>query len=165
MNNLTLVLTSKLKPFTDIFIDGNIVKPKKIKGKYTIQYSTENTTVELGIKRYSFFQTWWCYLFDLIFFVFSFFGIFDSYFARHCYRTYCKIKLDVQEQTFVKLKVLPPKKNKAVAIIESQLNYEQIENIYLIDKTARRRKIILIFLKLFTFIASIVALILLLIFI
>ena len=138
MNILNLTLTKKLRPFTDIYLDGEIIVPKRKKRKYVAEHSTNNDTAELVIKSYSRFQTRWWFFIEMFFFLVSIFGIFDQRFGKYCYTTHCKFKINLQSETNVKLRIISPRSNGAVVKVESDCETQEIENIYKIDEKAKK---------------------------
>lgn len=151
MNVLDITLTKKLRPYTDIYLDGEIINVKKRKKQYVAQHSTANSTSELTIKSYSRFQTKFWWLLEIFYFLISVFGIFDQRFGKYCYTTHCKIKLNLNEQTNIKLRVIEPRNNGAVVKVESDVDFEEIENIYKIDRGIEKKTRILRTSKIFTF--------------
>lgn len=157
MNSLNLTLTKKLKPYTDVYIDDEIVKPKKHKKLYKAEYITEKSSVELVIKSYSRFQTRWWFFIEMFFFLISIFGVFDQRFGKYCYTTHCKVNLKLQNETNVKLRIVAPRSEGPVVKVETDCEFEEVENIYHIDQKAKKRQKLLRVFKVLTFIAIVAA--------
>ena len=153
MNILNLTLSKKLRPYTDVYVDGEIINFKKKKKRYIAEHSSHNETAELIIKSYSRYQTRWWFLIEMFFFLVSIFGVFDQRFGKYCYTTHCKIKLNLQSETNVKLRIITPRNNGAVVKVEGDCESEEVENIYKIDETAKKRQKILKISKIITFVA------------
>ena len=154
MNNLNIILKEKLRPYTDVMIDNEIVVPKKVKkGVYKIDYPTENSSVTLHVRSYSRYQTKWWFVLEIFYFLISIFGIFDQRFDKYCYTTHCKINLGVSNQTDIKLRIVSPRNNGVVVKIESDLQVQEIENVYKIDEVAKNKQKKLIIGKAFTVLA------------
>ncbi|MBO7218539.1 MAG: hypothetical protein J6V40_01020 [Clostridia bacterium] len=142
MNIVNVTLGKKLRPFTDIFIDGKLMTPKKLKGskKTGFWHKTDKNYADIEIKTYSRFQSKMWFIVEMLFFIISVFGIFDQRFDKFCYTTHCKVRVQVNAETNVALRVITPRNNGVVARVETDVAYEAIENEYIIDRDALKKQ-------------------------
>jgi len=69
---LNLNINGNIRPYTDIYLDGQRIKTKKIaKNKYGIEYETTQNTVELYIQSYSRLHARFWLLIELFYFIIS----------------------------------------------------------------------------------------------
>ena len=142
MNIVNVTLGKKLKPFTDIFIDGKLMTPKKLKGskKTGFSYFTDKNYADIEIKSYSRFQSKMWFVVEMFFYIISIFGIFDQRFDKFCYTTHCKIRVEATPDTKLNLRVISPRNEGVVVRVESENAFEAIENQYLIDREAAKKQ-------------------------
>lgn len=160
MGNVIITLKGKMRPYTDILVNDKVLKFKKVKKQrktYSAVYETEDNNVELLVKSYSFLHTGLWFIGEMFFFIISVFGIFDMIKSRHTYNTNCKIKVNVDGETNINLKLLNPRNNEAVIKYETDANIEEIENNYTFDAVAKKRKKILKIFKILTILSFIIA--------
>ena len=145
MSNVKVTLSKKLRPLTEIYIDGVLMSPKKQKStkKYGFSYTTDKRYCEIEVRSYSRFQTRLWLLWELLFFVVSVFGIFDVRYGKFTYNTYCKMQVDVANDTDILLRVMDPRNNGVVARIETDAKVNILDNEYIIDRVAKKKQKVL----------------------
>ncbi len=150
MNNLTLTLTKKIKPYTYLTVDGEVVKPKFRRGVGTAKIQTEKSEVEIAYTRFSRFDSklWW--LLEIVYFLLSGFGLFDLRFGKHEYITNYKAKITLSEDTKVKIHIPNPKNGGPVLKLTTDANLIEEENAYSIDQEVKKKKKILLIAKIIT---------------
>jgi len=160
MNTLTISMTKKLRPYTDLYIDDKIVKPKRVKRKlYKVEYQTEDTTAQIKVVTYSRMNTKLWFLIEMFYFLISVFGIFDQRFGKFCYITKCQVNVELQQNTNIGLRLIEPRNNGPVIKVDGGANVEEVFNYYSIDEKAKKHKKILRISKIITVILAIAILI------
>ena len=145
-------LPNKVVP--NVFVDGEFVNCKKNNfGSYEAEIQTEKDDVEITISRYFELKSklWWLYA--LISFIVSIFGILEPPYDKKCISINClfKVKLnDDNNQITIQFNTLKP--NGKAAILTTNNQFEEIKNEYFVDKTVKVRKIILLVIKLLVWI-------------
>lgn len=152
MNKLNLTLTRKLKPYSYISIDGEPIDPVYKKGSKSgsAVIETEKQEVTLSYSQVSRFDSKFWWLFEMMFFIVSIFGIFDLRFPKIEYIIKCKIKLKLNENTNVKVRHCLSKKGSPVLAVESDAEVTEEENVYEINEQVKRKKKILTISKIIT---------------
>lgn len=143
MKTLNLSFSGNYKPLTEIYVDGKRVSLKKKKKERIASLQTEKDFAELEIKRYSRYNFKLWFLNELVFFIFSIFGIFDQRFGNFYYETACKIQIPLTNaSTNFSFRFLTPKHEGEVVRIEKGSVGEVVENKYLRNNIlAKRAKI------------------------
>ena len=155
MNTVKLKFTGiNPKIIPNIFVDGKNVKCKKNQfGSYEAQVQTENDEIELAFSRQLELKgkLWWLYA--LLSFIISVFGLFEPLYDRRCISTDClfKIKLNGDEEIKVKFNTFSSS-GKAVEL-ETKNDVEEIKNSYEVDKVAKKRWIALLVVKVVVWVA------------
>lgn len=157
MNNLTLTVTKKIKPYTFLTVDGEAIKPKYKRGIGTAKIQTDKPQVEITYKCFSRFDTklWW--LLEIFYFIISVFGLFDLRFGKHEYVTNYKATLTLSEDTKVKVHIPNPKNGGPVLKLTTDANVVEESNVYEIDQKIKKRQKILLIAKIAT--AALIAII------
>ena len=142
MNKMKVLLTKKLRPYTDIYVDGKLMTPKRIKEdkKNGFIYETDKPTCDIVVKSYSRYQTKLWLILEIFYFIISIFGIFDMRFDKYCYTTHCKMRVTVGENTKLVMRVIAPRNDGVVARVETDAKVEVIENEYHIDREAVKKQ-------------------------
>ena len=151
--NFRLVgLDSKIIP--NVFVDGQVVNCKKNEfGSYEASIQTEKDEIEVKVIRELELKSklWWLYA--LVSFIVSVFGIFNPSYDRKCFSIDCLFKLKLSEENnILKIKFNNPSSSGKAITVEGCDNYEEIKNEYTIDKTAKRRRITLLIIKILVWI-------------
>ncbi|MBQ7351667.1 MAG: hypothetical protein IJW59_02220 [Clostridia bacterium] len=148
MKSINFKLNKKLRPYTEIYLDGKLVKPqKKSKKEYIISHSTEKDVCQLEIVSFSRFNSKLWFLMEIFYFLISIFGIFDQRFEKFCYTTHCKVNFKLREENNVLLRVVQPRNNCEAVKVETDIEYQAVENICLIDQKAKKKQKFLKFAK------------------
>lgn len=158
MKKLNIKLTGlnlKVRPFC--LVDGKQVKLVEDKfGGFDATVETENSQVEVEVSRVLEHsgKLWWLY--SILSFIVSLFGIFEPRYDKKCVAINCKLKVNLNETCELKLKFNPFSSSKACEI-ETQCEYIEISNEYYVDKTAKRRWRLSVVFKVIAWVAIIVA--------
>ncbi len=151
--NLKFVgVNSKFVP--NIYVDNKYVKCKINEfGSYEANIQTEKDEIEIAFTRELELKSklWWLYA--LISFIVSIFGIFEPPYDRKCISIDCLFKIKLKEENNIKIKFNTMTTTGRAVEIETENNFEEIKNEYNIDKIAKRRWIILLVVKLVCWIA------------
>ena len=142
MNVLNVTLGKKLRPYTDIFVDGKLMTPKKIKGSKKTGFShfTKKNYADIEVRSYSRFQSKLWFIMEMFFYIISVFGIFDQKFDKFCYTTHCKIRVQTSTETNIALRVINPRNNGVVVRVETEAPYEALENEYIVDRDSVKKQ-------------------------
>lgn len=152
--NLKLVgVNSKVNP--KILVDGQYVKYKKNEfGSCEATVQTEKDEIEIAFSRDLELRgkLWWLYA--LISFLVSVFGIFEPPYDRKCISMECLYKIKLNDTNEIKIMFNSLTSSGRAVEIETQNEFEEIKNEYLVDKTAKRRRKVLLFIKIFVWIGT-----------
>lgn len=146
MNSVKLKLVginSKLIP--NIFVDGKYIKCKKNEfGSYEANFETEKDEINIAFSRELELKSklWWLYA--LISFIVSVFGIFNPPYDRKCISMDCSFNIKLKEANDIKIKFNSLSSSGKAVELETENSFEEIKNEYIIDKIAKRRWIILL---------------------
>ncbi len=155
MNKINLkVMGINSKVLPKIFVDGQVIKCKKNEfGSYQTQIETEKSEIEIIITRKLELRAklWWLYA--LISFVVSLFGILEPFYDRKCIAIDCRFKVKINAENNINLRFNSLKSNGKAVVIETENEFEEIKNEYNVDKIAKKRFIILLIIKLLIWIA------------
>lgn len=155
MNKINLkVMGINSKVLPKIFVDGQVIKCKKNEfGSYQTQIETEKSEIEIIITRKLELRAklWWLYA--LISFVVSLFGILEPFYDRKCIAIDCRFKVKINSENNINLRFNSLKSNGKAVVIETENEFEEIKNEYNVDKIAKKRFIILLIIKLLVWIA------------
>lgn len=145
--NLKLVgLNSKIIP--NVTVDGQVVKCKKNEfGSYDASIQTDKEEIEIAFSRQLELQgkLWWLYA--MISFIVSIFGIFEPFYDRKCLTMDCLFKVKLDEVNEIKIKLNPLSSNGKAVELETLNEFEEIKNEYKIDKTVKKRWIAILVIK------------------
>ena len=148
-------ISSKLNPI--VKIDDSVIKGKKNEfGSYEASYETEKDEVEISISRNLELNSklWWLY--SLISFIVSIFGIFEPPYDRKNIVVDCKFVVKLNDINEIKIKFNSMAKQGKAVEIETQNEFNEIKNEYYVDKKAKTKWRILIRLKLIIWVAIII---------
>ncbi len=148
-------LSSKLNPI--VKIDDSVIKGKKNEfGSYEASYETEKDEVEISISRNLELNSklWWLY--SLLSFIVSIFGIFEPPYDRKNIVVDCKFVVKLNDINEIKIKFNSMAKQGKAVEIETQNEFNEIKNEYYVDKKAKTKWRILIILKLVIWVAIII---------
>lgn len=145
--NLKFVgVNSKFIP--NIYVDNEYVKCKKNEfGSYEATIQTEKDEIEVGFTRELELKSklWWLYA--LLSFIVSIFGIFEPPYDRKCISMECLFKVKLNDENNIKVKFNTMTTSGKACEIETTNSFEEIKNEYNVDKVAKRRWILLLVIK------------------
>ncbi len=90
-------------------------------------------------------KLWWLYA--LISFFVSLFGIFEPFYDRKCITLDCLYKIKLKDINEIKVKFNTLSSQGRAVEIETENQYEELKNEYHVDKIAKRRWIALLVIK------------------
>lgn len=146
MNSVKLKLVginSKLIP--NIFIDDQYVKCKKNEfGSYETDFQTEKDEIKIAFSRELELKSklWWLYA--ILSFIVSVFGIFNPPYDRKCISMDCSFIVKLKDVNNINIKFNSLSSSGRAVEVETETSFEEIKNEYIIDKIAKRRWIILL---------------------
>ncbi len=151
--NLKLVgINSKVIP--TIKADDQLVVCKKNQfGSFEANIQTEKDEIELSFSRELELKAKFWWLYALISFIVSIFGIFEPFYDRKSITFDCKFKIKLNEINDIKIKFNSFSSQGKAVELETTNEFEEIINEYKIDKQAKKRWIILLILKIIIWIA------------
>ena len=121
---------------------------KKTNQVTVCSYQTENKTVDLKICKYLEENSPLYFLWQILFFFVSIFGLFDKRGDRYCIVIEYHAKITLSEQTDATIRLnFRPDKNIA-ATITTEADVEEQTNTIFVDKAAKKRKKIATVIKL-----------------
>lgn len=145
--NLKFVgINSKVIP--NVTIDGQIVKFKKNEfGSYEASIQTEKDEIEIAFSRQLELQgkLWWLYA--MISFIVSIFGILEPLYDRKCITMDCLFKIKLDEVNDIKVKFNSLSSTGKAVELETLNEFEEIKNEYHIDKKVKKRWIAILVVK------------------
>ena len=151
--NLKLVgLNQKIVP--NIYIDGQYVSCKKNEfGSYETNIQTEKDEIEIALSRELELKSklWWLYA--LISFIISIFGLFEPLYDRKCISLDCNFKIKLNDESNeIKVKFNTLSTGGKAVELETNNLFKEIKNEYQVDKVAKKRWIILLIVKIIAWI-------------
>ena len=158
MNTLHINLTglrSNFRPY--LVIDGkNIPYETNTTGSYDAVYTTDKDSANILVYKYLEIRgkLWW--LMSLLFFFVSVFGIFDSRYDKKCIVAHLEYNVRLQGENHMQLAFYPPHdKLRAADAAGDFPAFEEKQNIFYIDKIAKKRQRIMLAVKLLIWVALI----------
>ena len=155
MNTLKIRLSgADPKTLPGISVDGQLVKCKKNSfGSYEATVQTEGQAAEIGVFRYLELRQkgWW--LFALLSFLVSVFGIFEPGYGRKFLVPDVRFRLFFAGDAEVVVRLNPPSEQRRAAELETYAGVAEIANVYLLDKVARRRRRVILAVKIVSWVA------------
>ena len=141
MNKLNLKLMNPQENQIFCTINDEIIKFKKDKSGHAVyEHQTEDQSVEIRVFKYLEVNSPLYFLWQILFFFVSIFGVFNKPLDKHCIVVEYKAKINLKEETNVKIKLnfLPQK--KIGAVVESDTEIFEETNRVFVDKEAKKRK-------------------------
>lgn len=163
MNDVKIKLigvSNKVKPI--VMIDGQRVNYKKNEFEgYDLNYQTEKEEIEVEIYRYLELKgkLWWLYA--LISFIVSVFGIFEPPYDKKCIVIDCKYTFKLQEQNDIKIRFQTLKSEGKCVEVETNLEMQELKNSYYVDKDLKKRWAIILAFKIVCWVLILVLVIIL----
>lgn len=154
MNSVKLKLVginSKLIP--NIFIDDQYVKCKKNEfGSYETDLQTEKDEIKIAFSRELELKSklWWLYA--ILSFIVSVFGIFNPPYDRKCISMDCSFIVKLKDVNNINIKFNSLSSSGRAVEVETETSFEEIKNEYTVDKIAKRRWIILLIARILAWI-------------
>lgn len=154
MNSVKLKLVginSKLIP--NIFIDDQYVKCKKNEfGSYETDFQTEKDEIKIAFSRELELKSklWWLYA--ILSFILSVFGIFNPPYDRKCISMDCSFIIKLKDVNNINIKFNSLSSSGRAVEVETETSFEEIKNEYTVDKIAKRRWIILLIARILAWI-------------
>lgn len=154
MNSVKLKLVginSKLIP--NIFIDDQYVKCKKNEfGSYETDFQTEKDEIKIAFSRELELKSklWWLYA--ILSFIVSVFGIFNPPYDRKCISMDCSFIVKLKDVNIINIKFNSLSSSGRAVEVETETSFEEIKNEYTVDKIAKRRWIILLIARILAWI-------------
>ena len=154
MNSVKLKLVginSKLIP--NIFIDDQYVKCKKNEfGSYETDFQTEKDEIKIAFSRELELKSklWWLYA--ILSFIVSVFGIFNPPYDRKCISMDCSFIVKLKDVNNINIKFNSLSSSGKAVELETENSFEEIKNEYTVDKIAKRRWIILLIARILAWI-------------
>ena len=154
MNSVKLKLVginSKLIP--NIFIDDQYVKCKKNEfGSYETDFQTEKDEIKIAFSRELELKSklWWLYA--ILSFIVSVFGIFNPPYDRKCISMDCTFIVKIKDVNNINIKFNSLSSSGRAVEVETETSFEEIKNEYTVDKIAKRRWIILLIARILAWI-------------
>ena len=158
MNELTIKMSKKNMPNAAVVVNGSEVKFKKGKdglyeSKLPIEQSDDTCTLEIFTFSEYGGKLWW--LFSLLFFVISCFGIFDASYGK-CITLRYKTTLKLSENTQVMLRFNTMLEGKKAVELDTNVSSEEEVNGYFLDETLKKHRKIMKLVKALTWVAIVV---------
>ncbi len=151
MNKLNIKLIGvNSKGLPDVFADGLSVKCSKNNfGSLDAEVQTEKNEVEIEIIKEPELKGKFWWLYAIISFVLSIFGIFEPPYDKKCIALNCKFRIKLcntglKNINAVKLKFNTNSSQGRAAEIETENEFEEITNQYSVDQTVKKRRKIVI---------------------
>ena len=144
-------INSKLIP--NIFIDDQYVKCKKNEfGSYETDFQTEKDEIKIAFSRELELKSklWWLYA--ILSFIVSVFGIFNPPYDRKCISMDCSFIVKLKDVNNINIKFNSLSSSGRAVEVETETSFEEIKNEYTVDKIAKRRWIILLIARILAWI-------------
>lgn len=148
-------LTTKFQPY--VVIDGKQENFKKNNfDSYQLQYQTEKDEIQVEVYRFSELagKLWWLYA--ILTFIVSIFGIFEPYYDRKSIVLDCKFTFKLKDVNVVNFKFNSLQKNGRAVEVECDCEKTEISNAFLVDKKLKRRWTLMLLCKIAVWIVLIV---------
>ncbi len=154
MNSVKLKLVgvnSKLVP--NIIVDDQYVQCKKNEfGSYEANIETEKDEIKIAFTRELELKSklWWLYA--IISFIVSVFGIFNPPYDRKCISMNCIFNIKLKDINEIKIKFNSLSSTGKAVELETGNTFEEIKNEFYIDKIVKKRWIILLIVRILAWI-------------
>ena len=164
MNEVNIKVTGGIKLNPVIFVDGKQLKVKKNQfGSLQATYTTDKDTIELSICKYLELSGKFWFLFAILFFIISIFGILNPFYDRKCIVIDSQHIIKLKEKNDVNI-IFKNMVDQGQAVeIKTENEVEEIKNIYYVDKKVKKWWLILIITEVCVWVAIIITAITLLV--
>jgi len=157
MTKLRLEISGFNKALNNMTINGKYQKVKKVRRSNLryVEFETDEKVSQVSIcKTHEYVgKLWW--LWNLVYFFVSIFGLFDNKIDKRCGIIDCKFKVNTEKDTVVKLEVQNFGENDKFANIESESNVTEIANVFKFDTEAQKKHKKMIKIKKWAFVGFI----------
>lgn len=158
VNLKVMGINSKIIP--TFKINNEIVKFKKNEfDSYETTYQTDKDEIELTVSRNLELASKFWWLYALISFIVSIFGIFEPPYDKKNIVIDCKFKIKLNEFNEIKLTFNSLTTNGKAVEINTLNEYEEIKNEFYVDKKLKIRWILLLVSKILIWIALIIVIV------
>lgn len=162
MNVINLTIKrANFKNYT-VMLDGQVMKLKKdSNGNYSCRYETQNNTADLTV--YKVFELhatlWW--LWAILFYIIGFLGIFSAGHDRKCQSLSYRLSTQLNPQNNIILEFLPFTEGRPAVRCALDCYATEMQNVYYIDRLAKKRRKLLAIPYLLLWIAAIAGVVIL----
>ena len=140
MNNVTFKMKGVIPKGSILMIDKKPVKFKRDKQyNWVYKHETQNSKVTFEFKKYLELNVKHWFFWQMLMFVATFFGIFNTRPEKNCLELNCKIEFDVNENTEVVLRNNRFKDEGRAVEIETTTNYTEHQNKYRLNKEVKQK--------------------------
>ncbi len=141
MAKITIVLKKRPTSLMEMAVDGKKLLFKKNKKRYEAVVETEKTEVDFTVKRYTHLQTRFWWLWEMLFYLATLFGILDMHGdAKKCLQSACRLTLTSAADMTYQFILNSPGRGKKVVRYEDGSPVEEKENLYFVNPALEKRK-------------------------
>lgn len=156
MNTLSLTV-DKMNYGCRVYANGSPVELKRTKeGLYRGLYSTESDVVELTVVKVSEFSGKLWFLWAMLFFVISCFGIFNAHYDGRYTTVNFRSEVRLNGQNNMRVEFNPFAEGQPAVRYGSDCQIENVVNLYGIDRQARKRRKLVTLTEVFLWLALII---------
>lgn len=160
MNKLVLKLMNPQHNGTIVYVDNKIITPQKDKNGHEIyEYETNGSTVDVSLYKYLEVNSPAYFLWQILFFFVSIFGIFDKRPDKGCVILKYHSTITLDGGTEIIMRVNKNKKDVTAVQLEGAQHVVEHENIRMTDKKAKKKLKGLRITKFFLFVAFVIGII------
>lgn len=143
MAKMQIVLNNRPAFLTELYADGNLLtfKKRKKSKRYAAEVETENTKVELVVKRHTLlqFRLWWFW--EILFYILSVFGMFDIHgTTKNICQAACRLSLPAEEGATYTFTIGNAIRGKKVLRFNEGTPVEEKENLYYLSPAMEKRR-------------------------
>ena len=165
MNTLNLTV-DKMPKGCRVYVDGRQIELKRNKnGAYCGVYRTDKAEAEVCVYKFSEVGTSFWFLWAMLFFVISCFGIFNAHYDRKCRTVGYRSVLKLNEDNSLRLEFNRFADGQSAVMFGSDCPIGISENIYGVDRQAKKRYKIITLVEVLFWLALIVAAALIVVFV
>ena len=137
-------------------VNGKYVKVKRQKGYSTCSAECEGDKAEVIIYRTHHYVGKGWFIWNLLYFIVSIFGIFDVRQNKKFLVADCRFNVDIKENKSLSLKILPFASGKLLEF-ENPEGIEEIQNLHFRDNEAKKKHKIMNWCKVAVFAVAVIA--------
>ena len=140
MNSVTFKMKGVIPKGSILMIDKQPVKFKRDKQyNWVCKHETQNSKVTFEFKKYLELNVKHWFFWQILMFIVTFFGIFNTRPEKKCLELNCKIEFDVGENTEVVIRNNRFSDEGRALEIETSTNYVEHQNKYRLNKEAKQK--------------------------